>query len=933
MQPTAARDWSWARARRGARALLAALAAAIAGLALGQVPIPLQEQVELFNSLPPAQQQALIREMQRNLPPAQRQAIIEALTGDQQDGAQAEQVQIDRSQLEGLNGGVGDETDLEFQSPNFKPGDWLVLELTRRDDATARTAGVLVQSLDDIQRRLENENPYQLDDDARLSLPGVPPIALSGLTVEEATVRVRTEPTLRGFDIALTKLPIAPAGETALEPFGYGLFKDALTSFRRTSDVPVPIDYVIGPGDTLNIQLFGSQNDEYFLTVTREGTVAFPEIGPINVSGLSFADVRSLLTTRVTEQMIGVRASVTLGELRSIRVFVLGDVRQPGSYTISGLSTMTNALLESGGVKEIGSLRDVRLMRDGATIGNLDLYALVLRGDTSADARLQPGDVIFVPPVGSTVAVAGEVRRPAIYELRGERSIADVVTLAGGYTPSADRSRVKLERVVPNRGTTVEDLDLSRGAAVSSIVREGDTIRVPRSLDQIENAVRLLGNVYQPGNYQWRPGMRLTDLLRSPELVRPKSDLSYVLIRREIAPNVDAEVFSTDLRAIWNGAPGANNVALQSRDTVYVFDVTSGRQELLRPIIEELEAQVGSNEPQPVVRVTGQVRAIGTYPLEAGMRVSDLVRAGGGLSEAAYPREAELTRYAVIDGQYRETELMMIDLTAALRGDPAANVAVAPYDLLSIKEVPRWQAVGNIVLHGEVVFPGTYSIRNGETLSSVLQRAGGLSDQAFAGGSVFTRVALREREREQLDTLARRIEGELATLSLADQGSNDVRSVGQGLLTQLRNTMPTGRLVIKLDDLMAGNRTADILLRDGDELFVPVLTQEVTVLGEVQYATSHVYQRGLARDDYVNKSGGLTRRADEDLIYVVRANGEVVADTGGKWFSRGSSAAILPGDTVVVPQDVDRVRPLARWSAVTSIVYNLAIAAAAVNSF
>jgi polysaccharide biosynthesis/export protein len=933
MQPRAARGSFWVRALGGVAVVLTALAAAIAGPAFGQVPIPLQEQVELFNSLPPAQQQALIREMQRSLPPAQRQAIIEALTGDQQAGADAEGAQIDTTQLEGLIGAAGNESDFAFESPNFEPGDWLALELTRRDDAAARTTGLLIQSLDELQRRLENENPYQLDDDAKLSLPGVPPIALGGLTVEEATVRLRTEPTLRGFDIVLTKLPIAPAGNDALEPYGYGTFKDALTTFRRTADVPVPIDYVIGPGDTLNIQLFGSQNEEYFLTVTREGTVAFPEIGPINVSGLSFADARALLTTRVTEQMIGVRASVTLGELRAIRVFVLGDVEQPGSYAISGLSTMTNALLSSGGVKEIGSLRNVRLMRDGATIGTLDLYAVVLRGDTSGDARLQPGDVIFVPPVGATVAVAGEVRRPAIYELRGERSIAEVIALAGGYTPNADRSRVKLERVVPNRGTTVEDLDLSLGAAVSGGVREGDTIRVQRSLDQLENAVRLVGNVHQPGNYQWTPGMRLTDLLRSPELVRPKSDLSYVLIRREIAPNVDVEVFSADLRAIWNGSPGANNVALQSRDSVYVFDLASGRQELLRPIIEELEAQVGSNEPEPVVRVNGQVRAAGTYPLESGMHVADLVRAGGGLSEAAYPREAELTRYAVVDGQYRETELMMIDLTAALRGDPTANVAIAPYDSLSIKEVPRWQAVGSIVLHGEVVFPGTYSIRNGETLSSVLQRAGGLSDQAFPGGSVFTRVALRQKEREQLDTLARRIESELATLSLADQGSNDVRSIGQGLLTQLRSTMPTGRFVIQLDQVMAGNPAADILLRDGDELFVPVLTQEVTVLGEVQYATSHVYQRGLARDDYINKSGGLTRRADEDLIYVVRASGEVVADTGGKWFRRGGSSEILPGDTVVVPLDVDRVRPLARWSAVTSVVYNLAIAAAAVNSF
>ncbi len=816
----------------------------------------------------------------------------------------------------------------------FAPTDWLVIELTRRDDAEERTTGVLTQNLDEFQRGLENDNPYQLDPDARLRLPGVPPIALGGLTVEQATVRLRTEPTLRAFDIEITRLPLAPAGDAALEPFGYGMFRDAASSFAPADDIPVPLDYVIGPGDTLNLQLFGSQNDEFFLTVTREGAISFPGIGPINVSGLTFGDARALLIQRVTEQMIGVRASVTLGELRSIRVFVLGDVQQPGSYTVSGLSTMTNALLASGGVKPIGSLRDVRLMRDGETVATLDLYTLVLRGDTTADARLQPGDVILVPPIGPTIAVAGEVRRPAIYELRGERSIADVISLAGGFTTNADRSAVKLARVVPNRGTTVQDLDLSRGLTVNEVVRDGDTIRVQRSLDQIENAVRLVGNVHQPGTYQWAPGMRLTDLLGSPELVRPMTDLGYVLIRREVAPNVDIEVISADLRAIWNRAPGANDVALQARDTVYVFDLASGRQELLGPIIEELEAQVASNEPQPVVRVDGQVRVAGTYPLESGMRVADLVRAGGGLSEAAYPRDAELTRYSIIDGEYRETELVTINLTAALGGDPAANVAVAPYDSLSIKGVPRWQAVGSIVLSGQVVFPGTYSIRNGETLASVMERAGGLSDQAFPGGSVFTRQNLREREREQLDVLARRIESELATLSLADAGTNDVMSVGQGLLVQLRNTTPTGRFVIQLEEIVAGNPSADILLRDGDQLFVPMLTQEVTVLGEVQYTTSHVYQRGLERDDYINRSGGLTRRADEDLIYVVRASGEVVADGGGGgWFKRDGPGAILPGDTVVVPLDVERVRPLARWASVTSIVYNLAIAAAAVNSF
>jgi protein involved in polysaccharide export with SLBB domain len=396
---------------------------------------------------------------------------------------------------------------------------------------------------------------------------------------------------------------------------------------------------------------------------------------------------------------------------------------------------------------------------------------------------------------------------------------------------------------------------------------------------------------------------------------------------------VKIAVLSADLAGIWARAAGADDVPLQPRDTVHVFNLETGRQQIIEPILQELEAQTGSNQPLPIVRVAGQVRAAGEYPIEPGMRITDLVRGGGGLNEAAYGVEAELTRYAVVNGDYRETELINVDLAAALRGSQEANLLLAPYDLLTIKEVPRWRDEASVIVRGEVVFPGTYPVRRGETLSSVLNRAGGLTERAFPEGSVFTRVELRQREREQLDTLARRIETDLASVSLADPTASDAISIGQSLLTQLRTAVPAGRLAIRLDRILDGAEASDILLRNGDELFVPPFRQEVTVLGEVQYPTSHLFERGLTRDDYIARSGGFTRRADARLVYVVRANGEVVADSGSRWFRRDSRGEIRPGDTVVAPLDVDRTRPLARWSAVTQIVYNLAIAAAAVNSF
>jgi polysaccharide biosynthesis/export protein len=944
--------------RHGFLLALAAVALVLTGWlrpASAQVPIPMQEQIQMFNSLPSGQQQALIRELQRQLPPAERDAVLSALQGGSQGAPQSQRGSstagtnaLDQS-LRGQN-----EAGQTEGKPRLKPLDTIVLELMPRKDNNNTLAPVIrapeeQKKIDDFQGRLEKGNPYQLDGAGQLLLPGVNAMSLAGLTVEEATVRIQAETLLRPFTIILTLLPLEPVGTKALKPFGYDLFGQRLTtatrgaagaagaagpaagstSFAPPTDIPVPVNYVIGPGDTVNVQLFGNQNNDYRFTVSRDGTITFPEIGPVNVAGLSYEALRDTITTRVSQQMIGVRASVTLGELRSIRVFVLGDVERPGSYLVTSLSTMTNALYTSGGVKKVGSLRSIALMRNGNTISTLDLYDLLLRGDTRADARLMPGDAIFVPPVGVTVSVDGEVRRPAIYEVKGERSVSELIALAGGLTPNANRTNLRLERIVPNRGTTVQDVDLTSEAQTA--VRDGDVLRVPPNLDQLENSVRLAGNVYQPGIFQWTRGMRLTDLLPAPELVKPKSDLSYIFIRREPAPNVKVEALSADLQKAWRQPNGPANVSLEARDTVYVFNLDTGREQFVTPIVKEIEAQMPPNTSWPIVRIGGQVRAAGEYPLETGMRISDLLRAGGGLSEAAYVTDAELTRYAIVNGEYRETELITVDLAGLLKGSATADLQLTPYDSLNVKEVSRWHDEETITLKGEVVFPGTYPIRRGEKLSSVLQRAGGLTDLAFPEGSAFTRTELRDRERDQLETLARRVERDLAAVSITEPNASQTITTGQSLITSLRSSVPTGRLVIRLDQIVQGVAAADIVLKGGDQLIVPDQRQEVTVLGEVQYATSHVFERGLTRDEYIAKSGGTTQRADTKRTYVVRANGEVVAQSGGRWFGRDSNSGIRPGDAIVVPLKLDQ--PLARWSAITTIIYNMALAAAAVHSF
>lgn len=793
--------------------------------------------------------------------------------------------------------------------------------------------------LEEFRERVLRRNPYKLDKWGILNVAELGPIPLAGLTVEEATQRIAAELRLADFVVTVTRLPLKPLGTQALKPFGYDLFSGVASTFAPATDVPVPAEYVVGPGDKIQVQLIGSTKGRYSLVVGRDGRVNFPELGPIAVSGRRFDEVRQDLEQRVREQMIGTEASVGIGELRSIRVFVLGDAETPGSYTVSGLSTISNALFVSGGVKKIGSLRNIQLKRSGRTVSTLDLYDLLLKGDTRADVRLLPGDVIFVPPVGATVGLAGEVRRPAIYELKGETTAGELLQLGGGLMPDADPTKATIERIDQRRARITLDVDLSQASQQRLGLQSGDTLRVPMIRPILDDSITVSGYVHRPGEYQFRPGMRIGDLITSLDELPPNADQRYVLIRRELPPDRRIQVFSVNLEDVLANRSGAENVALAPRDQIFVFDLESGRDRIIEPLMRELGLQSRLGEPTQEVSVAGRIKVPGRYPLEPGMRVSDLIRAGGSLDEAAYGGQAELARYQVVNGETRQADLIEIDLRKVLAGDPSADVPLQPFDYLVIKETPLWAAQEEVELGGEVRFPGRYPIHRGETLRSVLERAGGLTEFAFVEGAIFTRKELQEREKRQLETLATRMESDLAQFSLmtaqeTGKDAGQALAVGKSLLANLRELKPVGRLVIDLDRARQAKPGSeqDIVLKNGDRLLVPRVTQEVTVIGEVQSATSHLYRADLSRDDYIAMSGGLTPRADEDHVYVVRADGSVVTRSGNVWFS-GGDVEIRRGDTIVAPLDTERMRPLPLWTGVTTIIYNLAIAALAVNSF
>jgi len=793
-----------------------------------------------------------------------------------------------------------------------------------------------LQKLIDLVRA---RNPYLLDTSGALVLPGFEPIMLAGLNEAQATHRLSSVIAFIKLDIKLAKLPVRKSGVSGLKPFGYELFKDSTSTFAPVTDVPVPADYLVGPGDRLNVQLFGNQNRTLRLVVGRDGRINFPELGPIAVGGSRFENVAAELEQRVERQMIGVRASVSMGDTRSIRVFVMGEANRPGSYTVSGLSTMSSALYAAGGIKSIGSLRDIQLKRQGAIVRRFDLYDLLLRGDTGADTKLLPGDVIFIPPVLATVAVDGEVKRPAIYEIKGNTTVAEIVQLAGGVTANADTSRAALVRINDQRARVVVNVPLDDSRGRGEMLKNGDSLRVLRLRPTLDKGVTVEGHVFNPAPVAWQEGLRLTDVIGSVDELKPNADLNYVLIRREMPPDRRVVIVSADLAAALRDPSSPKNITLMPRDRILVFDSESGRRQTLDPLLEELRRQSRIDMPSEVVRIDGRVKARGDYPLEPKMRISDLLRAGGGLQDAAYGAKAELTRYRVTN-DLRQTQLLEVDLAAILRGDESADLLLQPFDFLNVKEVPEWSEQEQVTLLGEVRFPGVYPIQRGETLHSVLDRAGGLTGLAFSSGSVFTRKELRVREQEQLDRLAERLQGDLASSALRAASANQAQgtqalTVGQSLLSQLKATKAVGRLVIDLNSVLNSpvGSASDVVLREGDQLIIPKQKQEVTVIGEVQNTTSHFYREKYTRDDYIGLSGGTTGKADRGRIYIVRADGSVVSSENSGWFRRSGQVAMRPGDTIVVPLDTERMPALPMWQAITGILYNLAIAAAAVNSF
>lgn len=624
------------------------------------------------------------------------------------------------------------------------------------------------------------------------------------------------------FETYVRSLPGAMQG---MEQFGYSLFREAPSTFAPAAYAPISPNYLIGPGDEIKVVVWGNINGDFTAVVDTEGKIVFPTIGVIHLSGLTFAEAKTHLEKKFARQYkpSQVKIDVSMGRLRSVGVFVVGNARSPGSYTVSSFSTLINALFASGGPGKRGTMRDVQVKRNGQVLVHFDMYDFLLDGDKSRDRRLMPEDVIYIPPVGPLVAIVGYVRSPAIYELKGEKTLQDLIDLAGGLSDIAFTGRVQITRVVDNHRQAV---------------------------------------------------------------------LEYSLTEKRAA-----------------------DIGIQPGDVARIF-----------PIVTNVRR----------VRLSGAVERSGEYGISAGMTVKDLISLAGGLKHFAYMDEAELFRVKPTS-QGPVTEKRLIDLDMALEGDPLHDVQLEEDDHLLVKTVPEWELYRTVTITGEARFPGTYTVQKGERLSSLIARTG-LTTKAYLKGAVFTRRKVQQLQQTQINESIDRLEQQLLVQSshsiegaLSPEATRQETTAArqrQALLAKLRAARAKGRLVLDLSLLgdlekFAGTRN-DLVLENGDTLYIPETPAEVQVIGSVYNPNAFLHETRGDLGDYVAMAGGMKKDADKKEIYILKVDGTALSERHTKGFN---SRVLDPGDTIVVPEKLDKIAWLREIKDITQILYQIAVTA------
>ncbi|MFN3534839.1 MAG: SLBB domain-containing protein, partial [Desulfatiglandales bacterium] len=807
-----------------------------------------------------------------------------------------------------------------------------------------------------------------------------------------------------------------------LKRFGESFFQEATVRvITQRKDIPVPEEYVIGPGDEVKVTMWGRVNAQYNLVVDRDGNIAIPQLGPMRVAGMTFRDMAVHLIEQ-TKQIVGANVDITMGALKSIPIFVLGDVRRPGAYMVGPFATITDALLFAGGPNSIGSMRKIELRRNDKILITYDLYDLFIKGDKSKDMVLQAGDVVFVPVSGPLVGIAGNVRRPAIYELKDNKDLKTLIDLAGGVTPSADIQKIQVERIEKSVAHIVLDIaykDIQK--AKDFILQDGDLVKIFPVVDIDTNAVYIYGNVKRPGKYELKPLMKVSDVIKSIGDLKTDTHFDYALIKRLRIPDLTTELIPFNLGKVIFERDPSSDVILFPQDQIYIFskwlfkdkphvvvqgevrkpgkygmdenttvkdailmaggvtkDAYFDEAELYRTDVKTKEVTLKrinlkeAMEGNPLhnlllqdldkivvhsawefigkrtVSIRGEVERPGVYQYADNMTVRDLIFASGNILPSAYLEEAELASHTIVEGKQATYTYKSVNLKKALEGDPEHNLKLNPFDVLFVRKITDWQKMEYVSVTGEVMYPGNYVIRPGERLSSVIERAGGYTENAYLRGAVFTREKTRELQQRSLDEMSKRLEAELIAASATAVGTatspEEVqarRAQMEGIqrfLSIIREVRAMGRMTVHLAPLrLLKNSVYDIELQGGDSLYIPSKNEVINVTGAVMAQGSFVYRPDMSWKNYVEMAGGYTNYADKDNVYVIKVDGSALKLRGGKvWWnpfeSRWEFTAfgekfkeLEPGDTIVVPEKLTRIAWMREIKDITQILMQMTL--------
>ena len=768
--------------------------------------------------------------------------------------------------------------------------------------------------------------------------PSAPPLNPSQVARPQTPPRPETEFEQMVADSVGKPLPV----------FGQSLFLQAPSTFSPVDWMQVPSDYILGPGDELQINIWGQVQANLRVFVDRSGQIYIPQVGEVSVAGIHYGDLEQHLKSEISKIFKNFNVTASIGRLRSIQVLVVGDVRYPGTYTISSLSTLVNAIFTSGGPASQGSLRHIQVRRDGATITDFDFYDLLIKGDKSKDVRLQPGDVIYIPHVGPLVAISGSVNTPAIYEMKDDSTLKDLIEVAGDLSNVADTSKVMVDRFVKHQARKTLEFPYDEQSR-ALLLQDGDIVRVFSIVPRFEDTVTLRGNVANPGRYPWKPGMRVRDLIPDAQalLTRP---------------------YWRNRAAIVNGRATEYPVAAERSRTILNQQRSEGTPPGGRATPSGTESAPSNNpsaEPPQGMATSSpseapyaqNQRSPSNATSDASLAARQRSQTPSGTTQSSVGDVADdVRRYAPeINWDYAIIQRVNpLDLTskliwmnprkAILERDEESNLELLPGDIVTIFSqrdisVPQSDRSQYVIVEGEVMRPGVYKLETNETIRSILQRAGGLTSDAYVYGSLLTRESARVDQQKSLDELANTMEVQIrqqAVLAAAGANPGDLNQIlaaQESIINQLRNTRASGRVALPLKPKDKSiNDFPNMIMEDSDRLAIPHTPSTVSVVGDVYNPGSFIFTSPNSAGSYLEIAGKGKPQSDMHHAFVLRANGVVIAANNvngpftGSQFSR---IHLYPGDQIVVPYKLPTgawVRSLQQW---TTIASQLAITAAA----